>query len=42
MYALNSAYRTVAEICRRGVTWMSDLYVCKTREVWGHATPGNF
>ena len=34
--------RTVARIYRRGVTWMSNVYVymykaCKTRGVWGYA-----
>ena len=32
--------RPVARIFQRGVTWMSDLYVClqpcRSREVWGH------
>ena len=37
----------VARIRRRGVTWMSDLYVCVQKHArlggsWGHALPGNF
>ena len=39
--------RPVARIFRRGVTWRSDVYAMhkhawKTREVWGHASRGNF
>ena len=35
--------RPVARIFRRGVTCVSDVnacvYICKSREVWGHAPP---
>ena len=37
----------VARICRRGVTWVSDVHVYMLKHtrlwgVWGHAPPGKF